>query len=498
MTLSSCLVLLAAASAVALRCHPRMSIDRGVVVPTTPTTPATPTPEPELAWDNIAVRKLLLDPEAGGPPRAVSGAHLARVLPEPVVNPRLVVASLDALALLGVEPEGRRRRRHAGGGGGGAPRRRRRRRALARAGGVAHALPQRQRAARRRRAHRAVLLRLPVWDLCGPAGRRRGDEPRPGGRRRRRAVGGAAEGRGAHAVLAQRRRPEGPPLVDPRVPRLGGDAPPGWAAQLWRNSGAILAQLFGHVPSSLQACRRRAPPPSSPPTRPCSATRSTRASPPPSRAPSSPASRAPSYASDRSTRAGDDNSVGGPARASTRRCQPAPPPRRPLRPPRSGHRRLTRSPTRAARVLRPLLDFAMEHHFPDARAAHPRRPDGLVLPSVVERTAKLIVQWQAVGFVHGVLNTDNLSILGETIDYGASRDSNRRAAPREAGRVSRRAQISHPAFPISHRPLRLDGRLRPRVCTEPLRRRRAVHCAQFWRNSGATLAQFWRNSGAIL
>ena len=106
MTLSSCLVLLAAASAVALRCHPRMSIDRGVVVPTTPTTPATPTPEPELAWDNIAVRKLLLDPEAGGPPRAISGAHLARVLPEPVVNPRLVVASLDALALLGVEPEG--------------------------------------------------------------------------------------------------------------------------------------------------------------------------------------------------------------------------------------------------------------------------------------------------------------------------------------------------------------------------------------------------------
>ena len=125
MTLSSGLVLLAAASAVALRCHPRMSIDRGVVVPTTPTTPAMPTPEPELAWDNIAVRKLLLDPEAGGPPRAVSGAHLARVLPEPVVNPRLVVASLDALALLGVPeapppPPPRRRR--------AAPRRRRRRR----------------------------------------------------------------------------------------------------------------------------------------------------------------------------------------------------------------------------------------------------------------------------------------------------------------------------------------------------------------------------------
>ena len=101
----------------------------------------------------------------------------------------------------------------------------------------------------------------------------------------------------------------------------------------------------------------------------------------------------------------------------------------------------------------------MEHHFPDAHALPTR--DGRMasfFASVVERTARLIVQWQAVGFVHGVLNTDNLSILGETIDYGASRDSNRRA-PREAGRVSRRAQISHPTFPISHRPLRLDGRL---------------------------------------
>ena len=117
----------------------------------------------------------------------------------------------------------------------------------------------------------------------------------------------------------------------------------------------------------------------------------------------------------------------------------------------------------------------MEHHFPDAHALPTR--DGRMasfFASVVERTARLIVQWQSVGFVHGVLNTDNLSILGETIDYGTSRDSNRRAVPREAGRLSRRARISHPTFAISHRPLRLDGRLRPRVCTESLRRRRAV------------------------
>ena len=41
-----------------------------------------------------------------------------------------------------------------------------------------------------------------------------------------------------------------------------------------------------------------------------------------------------------------------------------------------------------------------------------------LLQAVISRTAKLVAKWQAVGFVHGVLNTDNMSILGETIDYG--------------------------------------------------------------------------------
>ena len=41
-----------------------------------------------------------------------------------------------------------------------------------------------------------------------------------------------------------------------------------------------------------------------------------------------------------------------------------------------------------------------------------------MLRELVRRTASLVAQWQAVGFVHGVGNTDNFSILGETIDYG--------------------------------------------------------------------------------
>ena len=43
-----------------------------------------------------------------------------------------------------------------------------------------------------------------------------------------------------------------------------------------------------------------------------------------------------------------------------------------------------------------------------------------MLREVVKRTASLVAQWQAVGFVHGVGNTDNFSILGETIDYGCA------------------------------------------------------------------------------
>ena len=50
------------------------------------------------------------------------------------------------------------------------------------------------------------------------------------------------------------------------------------------------------------------------------------------------------------------------------------------------------------------------------------KPDNYseMLREVVRRTASLVAQWQAVGFVHGVCNTDNFSIIGETIDYGCA------------------------------------------------------------------------------
>jgi len=67
--------------------------------------------------------------------------------------------------------------------------------------------------------------------------------------------------------------------------------------------------------------------------------------------------------------------------------------------------------------LKTLADFTLEHWFPEH---HEQGKDGYRawLIEVAARTARMIAHWQAIGFVHGVLNTDNMSILGLTIDYG--------------------------------------------------------------------------------
>lgn len=63
-----------------------------------------------------------------------------------------------------------------------------------------------------------------------------------------------------------------------------------------------------------------------------------------------------------------------------------------------------------------LADYVIDQHYPQLREA--REPRLELLREVIGRTAKLVAQWQAVGFCHGVMNTDNMSILGLTIDYG--------------------------------------------------------------------------------
>jgi uncharacterized protein YdiU (UPF0061 family) len=67
--------------------------------------------------------------------------------------------------------------------------------------------------------------------------------------------------------------------------------------------------------------------------------------------------------------------------------------------------------------LRQLADFVIAHHYPHC-LERGGNPYAQLLEAVSERTAHTVAQWQAVGFCHGVMNTDNMSILGLTIDYG--------------------------------------------------------------------------------
>jgi len=67
--------------------------------------------------------------------------------------------------------------------------------------------------------------------------------------------------------------------------------------------------------------------------------------------------------------------------------------------------------------LRQLADFVIDHFYPHCRE-RAGNPYAHLLEAVSERTAHMVAQWQAVGFCHGVMNTDNMSILGLTIDYG--------------------------------------------------------------------------------
>jgi uncharacterized protein YdiU (UPF0061 family) len=69
-----------------------------------------------------------------------------------------------------------------------------------------------------------------------------------------------------------------------------------------------------------------------------------------------------------------------------------------------------------AQDLAALAEYAVQRHYPHLRGHEDRYL--LFLREVIARQADLIAQWQAIGFVHGVMNTDNTSISGETIDYG--------------------------------------------------------------------------------
>ena len=67
-------------------------------------------------------------------------------------------------------------------------------------------------------------------------------------------------------------------------------------------------------------------------------------------------------------------------------------------------------------ALRQLADHAIDRHYPDAGQSE--RPYLALLEAVIDAQALLVASWKLIGFIHGVMNTDNTSISGETIDYG--------------------------------------------------------------------------------
>ncbi len=67
-------------------------------------------------------------------------------------------------------------------------------------------------------------------------------------------------------------------------------------------------------------------------------------------------------------------------------------------------------------ALRALADYTIARHYPELADAPD--PHLALFAAIAERQAQLLAQWQLVGFVHGVMNTDNMALSGETIDYG--------------------------------------------------------------------------------
>ena len=67
-------------------------------------------------------------------------------------------------------------------------------------------------------------------------------------------------------------------------------------------------------------------------------------------------------------------------------------------------------------AMRALADYTRRRHYPEVADADDS--NAALFDAIVERQASLVAQWQAVGFIHGVMNTDNMSLAGETIDYG--------------------------------------------------------------------------------
>jgi len=66
--------------------------------------------------------------------------------------------------------------------------------------------------------------------------------------------------------------------------------------------------------------------------------------------------------------------------------------------------------------LKTLVDYTIDRHYPNIKESKNKSLD--LLKALMEKQIKLVINWMRVGFIHGVMNTDNMTISGETIDYG--------------------------------------------------------------------------------
>lgn len=121
--------------------------------------------------------------------------------------------------------------------------------------------------------------------------------------------------------------------------------------------------------------------------------------------------------------------------------------------------------------LRALADFVIEQHYPHLG---PPSPDtyAAFFDEVCERSAIMVAHWMRVGFVHGVMNTDNMSILGETIDYGPYgwlEDYDPDWTPNTTDRRHRRYRYANQPGVVHWNLTRLANALHPLIeATEPL------------------------------
>ncbi len=88
-----------------------------------------------------------------------------------------------------------------------------------------------------------------------------------------------------------------------------------------------------------------------------------------------------------------------------------------------------------------LMHYVIDRHYPDAAQA--QNPALALLDAVIDAQAALIAHWQSIGFIHGVMNTDNSSITGDTIDYGPCAFMDTYAADKVFSSIDRGARYAY-------------------------------------------------------